>query len=492
MTIANVVLAFALGVASTVSTYVLLQQIRRLLARRRVRRRLLSQARYSDKTVGSRTSLRPRLPKGEGPLSAASFYITSLEVTSLRCFQSETSSFRFPGEGTGLRLPNVNVLLGENGAGKSTLARSIAMAALGPVLERSEYVPFREVRSGAEGATISAAFAVGASSSFVAIENQIELRRRGEVELVRVEASHPAWEETFRETEPGFFVAGYGPLRRVADEGSIDPSVEQGRRNLRYRRVRGLFDEGAPLASLSSWLPRAPGRHRREVISIFEHLIPGDTRFTGSFEGPEAMFEHAGMISPFSALSDGYRSYIGWLGDLLFRVSNAAGSELRLSDIGGVVVVDEVDLLLHPAWQRTVVPAVARALPNMQFVFTTHSPIVASTVEPANILVAEQSDIDPTRSHLVRLKEAIHGRSAEQILLSPYFSLASTRPEDAVRRLEELAAQAVNGDDDDISRYLQALAAGTGDTVPPDPDEDGDGDFRPGRADEAMPEEEPG
>ena len=54
--------------------------------------------------------------------------------------------------------------------------------------------------------------------------------------------------------------------------------------------------------------------------------------------------------------------------------------------------VDEVDLHLHPAWQRQVVPTISRALPNLQFVLSTHSPIVAGTLSPKNIFVLEMDD----------------------------------------------------------------------------------------------------
>jgi predicted ATP-binding protein involved in virulence len=60
---------------------------------------------------------------------------------------------------------------------------------------------------------------------------------------------------------------------------------------------------------------------------------------------------------PFPALSVGMQTYIGWLGDLLFQlVAVATPARRELCDIGGMVMVDEIDLLLHPSWQRTVMP----------------------------------------------------------------------------------------------------------------------------------------
>jgi hypothetical protein len=96
----------------------------------------------------------------------------------------------------------------------------------------------------------------------------------------------------------------------------------------------------------------------------------------------------------------------------------------------GVVLVDEIDLHLHPEWQRRVIPLLAKTFPNIQFIFTTHSPIVVGSVEWSNIHVLS---VDGP----IQMSEAVSGLSAEQILLSPYFGLETTRSD---RKLEELAA----------------------------------------------------
>ena len=138
------------------------------------------------------------------------------------------------------------------------------------------------------------------------------------------------------------------------------------------------------------------------------------------------------------------------------------GGDLPYTEVGGIVLVDEVDLLLHPVWQRQVVSDIARALPNLQFVFTSHSPIVAGTLHADNIIIARETG-DGT-SRLDRLTTSIHGLNAEQILLSSYFELESTRAPGVQSRLYELANRAMDGDDEAAVRYLKALAANPSET----------------------------
>jgi predicted ATP-binding protein involved in virulence len=127
--------------------------------------------------------------------------------------------------------------------------------------------------------------------------------------------------------------------------------------------------------------------------------------------------------------------------------------------MGGIVLVDEIDLLLHPSWQRVVIPAVARTFPNIQFIFTTHSPIVTGTLEAENILVARETDVNGIS--IVRHVEAeVHGLNAEQVLLSSYFELSSTRSPDISAGIEELARLAIDGDEEARRRYLTALIEG--------------------------------
>jgi predicted ATP-binding protein involved in virulence len=83
-----------------------------------------------------------------------------------------------------------------------------------------------------------------------------------------------------------------------------------------------------------------------------------------------------------SMLSDGIRNMIGMVADIAFRATklNPALGKLASEKTPGIVLIDEIDMHLHPEWQQVVLSSLIKAFPEMQFIVTTHSPQVLSTV----------------------------------------------------------------------------------------------------------------
>ncbi len=92
-------------------------------------------------------------------------------------------------------------------------------------------------------------------------------------------------------------------------------------------------------------------------------------------------------------LSDGEKCLLAMVGDLARRLALANPEMEDPLSGAGVALIDEVDLHLHPEWQRRVVPMLETTFPNCQFVLTTHSPQVLSEVQPENILVLDEKPV---------------------------------------------------------------------------------------------------
>ncbi len=90
------------------------------------------------------------------------------------------------------------------------------------------------------------------------------------------------------------------------------------------------------------------------------------------------------LIRPFALLPDGFRNMVAMVADLAWRavVLNPHLGAGAARGTAGIVLVDEIDLHLHPSWQRRVVGDLMRVFPNVQFVVTTHSPQVIATAKP--------------------------------------------------------------------------------------------------------------
>jgi predicted ATP-binding protein involved in virulence len=95
-------------------------------------------------------------------------------------------------------------------------------------------------------------------------------------------------------------------------------------------------------------------------------------------------------------LSDGYQVMLGVIMDFALRLALANPPEKTNKDplaSEAILIIDEVDLHLHPAWQQRVIPDLRRTFPNTQLVLTTHSPQVATTVPSASLKILHQSQL---------------------------------------------------------------------------------------------------
>ncbi|PKN26424.1 MAG: hypothetical protein CVU65_05680 [Deltaproteobacteria bacterium HGW-Deltaproteobacteria-22] len=91
-------------------------------------------------------------------------------------------------------------------------------------------------------------------------------------------------------------------------------------------------------------------------------------------------------------MSDGEKSLLALIGDLARRLAIANPARPNPLQGEGIVLIDEIDLHLHPSWQRTVIPNLLRTFPNCQFFITTHSPQVLGEVKPRCVYLLRQDE----------------------------------------------------------------------------------------------------
>jgi hypothetical protein len=92
-------------------------------------------------------------------------------------------------------------------------------------------------------------------------------------------------------------------------------------------------------------------------------------------------------------LSQGYQAVISLVADIIGNVWLEAGEPVELDDMEGIVLVDELDLHLHPTWQTEIVTGLKATFPRMQFIVTTHSPLVLAGCRADEVFVLKQDDV---------------------------------------------------------------------------------------------------
>jgi len=128
------------------------------------------------------------------------------------------------------------------------------------------------------------------------------------------------------------------------------------------------------------------GRELEVVTKTIEKFIPEykNLRITRT-PTPHMLIEKNHKTLSLNQLSDGEKNMIAMVGDIARRLSMANPNLDNPLEGDGIVMIDEVDLHLHPNWQQRILISLEEAFPNIQFIITTHSPQVLTTVKPESI-----------------------------------------------------------------------------------------------------------
>lgn len=432
-------------------------------------------------------------------------YIDTIRIENFRTFRHAEIDLLHPDRSSpdleksfdlDVLYPNVNLILGNNGMGKSAFLKAIALCCLGPTVRDSGIFPYRFVRREPGTADVTrkikrklqvrgAPLTMPSTRSlikgkFIAhpqdriprwirrLVGTVWIDRKGDLETMRFREIRGtgAWESIFRDDVDSFFFVGYGASRRTEERANVDTGARNRKASSRAQRVRGLFEDDTTLIPLSFWLPaysrNNPGR-AKQVVTLMNRITgPDHYTFTGELEKGEYLFQKRNQLVPFPALSDGYKAFFGWVGDLLYHVCHTAPSGKRLTENRGIVMIDEVDLHLHPRWQMEILPCLSKSLPKIQFIVTSHSPLIAGSLQWVNLIALEPA---ASQSTVLRRKQVpIHGLDADQVLLTPYFALNTTRTGTRAARLRELRDRVRQGDRTAAMQVMAELSRGSEDS----------------------------
>jgi predicted ATP-binding protein involved in virulence len=170
------------------------------------------------------------------------------------------------------------------------------------------------------------------------------------------------------------------------DSQIIIPSLQP---PTRYTNFLTQFNENEPLAAFERWLVYLDYRivkdkdivaekQKKLGIEAINKVLPDGVSFDSVNSEGRIIFDINGQKVPTITLSDGYRSVLALAGDLIWRLLEAfPDSEEPLKE-EGVILIDELDIHLHPTWQRTIASWLRGQFPNLQFIVATHSPLIAA------------------------------------------------------------------------------------------------------------------
>ncbi|MEP0856278.1 AAA family ATPase [Trichocoleus sp. DQ-U1] len=187
----------------------------------------------------------------------------------------------------------------------------------------------------------------------------------------------------------------------------------------------------------------------RQAISL---LMPGFSNLRVRRSPLRMTAKKQGQELIVNQLSDGEKCLLAMVGDLARRLAIANPGLPDPLQGEGVVLIDEIELHLHPKWQREIIPALTRTFPNCQFIVTTHSPQVISEVKPNGIYILEAT----SEGVVAKRPESSFGRDSNRILED--LMGVPARPQEIKDELLELFRLIDKGDLDGAKQLRQQIA----------------------------------
>jgi len=152
------------------------------------------------------------------------------------------------------------------------------------------------------------------------------------------------------------------------------------------------------------------------------------------FDGKELVIENkTGISLAIDTLSDGVKSMFALVADIAYRCSKLNPHFSNVSqETNGIVLIDEIDMHLHPSWQQRVLKDLQTIFPNIQFIVTTHSPQVLSSISNEHIRI-----IDPLKEKAIKSFVNPYGKQSI-VALEDIMNVDATAPKEIVQEVELL------------------------------------------------------
>jgi len=204
-----------------------------------------------------------------------------------------------------------------------------------------------------------------------------------------------------------------------------------------------------------------PDRQLEAVRHALKEFLPEFTDLTVRRNPLRMEVMKNGQRLTVNQLSDGEKCLMALVGDLARRMAIANPLRNNPLEGDGVILIDEIDLHLHPKWQRMVIPGLLKVFPNCQFMISTHSPHVITHVQTENLFLLNMteeglSSLQPSGSYGMTVERA----------LEDLMGLETTRPDEVAAALRSIYQQIGDADIDEARQAIKALESRIGE----DPD----------------------
>lgn len=344
-------------------------------------------------------------------------YFREIKITDVKCFKgTHKISFVKPsGESQ-----QWNVILGNNNTGKTTILK--VLASLEPEIteknKENRYVPTRTI--------------LGEINNSFSIRSKIGLSTKWGFDLkisegIIVEtkynfANSVLHSQRFNQFQNSF-IFGYGISRKISETSLSNGDSEKS-------ASKGVFQDDIRYTNPEEWLfqldlvaSKGDANSKKLLTKVKEiltsDLLPDVREIELISETKENTVQNYALFHTdygkvrLRELGYGYQSTMVWVVDLAKKMFERFHKLENPLHGAAICLVDEIDLHLHPDWQRKIIKYLSGVFPNVQFIVTAHSPLIVQSAEDVNLIILEK---DKKNTHIRQEFGTFQGWTVEEIL----------------------------------------------------------------------------
>lgn len=350
-------------------------------------------------------------------------FLLDLEIENLRAIRSMKVDFRNGGDNA----RRWTVLFGENGCGKSTILKAIGLVLAGSsALPRLIGNVDDWIQNRQKTATIRATLRTERGEQR---EVSLTLKRGDDVRslIIRNQKRLSLLDAALKHADRNYFVVGYGAFRRPPDQDEKSIHRRSFSENDRAAHLATLFSGSPDLVGLERWAMdldyRKESKGQDLIKAALAKLLP-KMRFKHIDKKRRAIVMQTVDGDVFlQNLSEGYQAMAAWAGDILYRMTETFTDRKDPLAARGLLLIDEMDLHLHPIWKRGLVDFLNAAFPNLQIVATTHSPLSIQECNEGELFVVQRPNRKQSNPKLVAFSGDPSKMRLSELFLSPLIGL---------------------------------------------------------------------
>ena len=345
-------------------------------------------------------------------------YVESLEIKNFRGIDHSQITFQ----------KGFNIIKGENGKGKTSIIEALAVA-LGGFIAGFSGVSTRhfakedirkEIKLIGDGsctetyktpievsvsavihgrkeiwtrsrASLKSSRTTTTPKAIIKLAEEMELDENSELPVIVLQSASRVWNQKKEKTQNVFktkYSRTTGYMDALEDASNIKLLL-----NWCVKMEQVSWQKGKAIAEYEAV---------KKAVADFMSYINGKNNYQVFYDKQleELVYSVDGCVKTVNSLSAGYQSLIWMVFDIAYRMAVLnPENKLQIAEGQGIVLIDEIDMHLHPKWQWNIVDALRKVFPNIQFIATTHAPILFASAKNVWLIDVEQDEPKYSYSH---------------------------------------------------------------------------------------------